>query len=100
MGAMLCASGRPDKEALNSAAYFWSNPSFKKLGKRQSPSKQYNIGVMYRGKRSILTEEELWAAKKIMRAYRNYKNRVLTTQTSLSSSFERLEKVSREGVKV
>jgi len=68
-----CLSQSRTEEALNSASYFWSSPSIKKLGKRQSPPKSYYVGTMYRGKKSIMTEEELWAVRKIIKAFRNYK---------------------------
>ncbi|CAG9328429.1 unnamed protein product [Blepharisma stoltei] len=76
MGSNLCLYDSTHSEALNSASYFWNEPGFRKLGKRQTPSKKFYIGTFYRGKRSIITEEELWAAMVILRAYKRYRDRM------------------------
>lgn len=66
--------------AAVSAVNFWEEPSIKKIGKIPHPSVTYEVGIMYRGSKSIITASELKASLKILGAYRRYKFRKLVGQ--------------------
>lgn len=74
MGNSFFSSNKEENPILK-ASLFWENPSIKRLSDCHSSNRRYNVGLMYRGKRSIITEEELWAARKIIRAYKSFKAR-------------------------
>jgi hypothetical protein len=65
--------GNDVSKAADSASYFWQKPEIGKIGKVLRPDRQYFVGTFYRGSKSIVTEEELQACLKIIRAYRRYK---------------------------
>ncbi|OMJ70763.1 hypothetical protein SteCoe_31184 [Stentor coeruleus] len=59
--------------AAVASGQFWKDPAVKKIGKVNHLHIQYEVGNLYRGSKSIITEDELRACKVILRAYRKYR---------------------------
>ena len=64
-------------KTFEASDYFWSNPGIKKIGKVCHPESSYPVGKMYRGARSIVTDDEVRACRTILKAFREYKRNTL-----------------------